>query len=77
MPNKIQMPMQQPAPDSSRSNGMFDRRYKQPLIVYQNMSQESVRAGCTCRNILLKEVEDLKASYQELVARVQRIEEHG
>jgi hypothetical protein len=56
---------------------MFDRRYKQPVIVYQKMSQESVCARCTCHDILLKEVKDLKASYQELETKVQRIEERG
>lgn len=53
---------------------MFDRRWKPPVVVYQKLPHECMMAtACACHEVL-KELEELRASYRELLTKVQVIE---
>ncbi|EWG46561.1 hypothetical protein FVEG_15987, partial [Fusarium verticillioides 7600] len=73
MPDVL-MPIPPPPPKSPKSNGMFDRRWKPPVIVYQK-SSDNTHLECTCHRNLQKEVQELRACYEELMARLHKIED--
>ncbi|RKL31111.1 hypothetical protein BFJ70_g9855 [Fusarium oxysporum] len=70
----IRVPIPQPPPKSPKSNGMFDRRWKPPVVIYQK-TPENTHSECTCHSALLKEVQELKACYEELRARLHKMED--
>ncbi|RSL89667.1 hypothetical protein CEP52_014854 [Fusarium oligoseptatum] len=63
-------------PSKPSEPSMFDRRWKPPVILYQKLPHESKTAlACTCHDIVLEELKELRVSYQELLMKVQLMED--
>jgi hypothetical protein len=57
---------------SQKSDGMFDRRYTKPTIVYCNHASER---QCTCHEAVMKNLIVLRQLYAELATRTKLLEE--
>ena len=61
-----------PKAQSQKSDGMFDRRYTKPTIVYCNHASER---QCTCHEAVMKSLIVLRQLYAELATRTKLPEE--
>merc|ERR1712227_194297 len=61
-----------PEAQSQKSDGMFDRRYTKPTIVYCNHASER---QCTCHEAVMKHLTVLRQLYTELATRTKLLEE--
>merc|ERR1712227_465243 len=62
-----------PEAQSQKSDGMFDRRYTKPTIVYCNHASER---QCTCHEAVMKHLTVLRQLYTELATRTKLLKNY-